>query len=344
MDMSRRSFLGGAVSVGCFASVAGSSSTVGQDVVLEPVRRTVVSGTFDVIVAGGGPAGTAAAVAAARAGAKTMLIESHGCLGGIWTSGLVGCMLDFDKGGLTGEIIARLDVLKARKREKRNNFHYEPEYMKLVCEDLCREAGVAVRLMTHVVAVESDPSGRSITAIITESKSGREAWRAKTFVDCTGDGDLAARAGCGFDLGITPDGFGQPASLDALILFDDAEPLRKFFMHGGMPSPREALAAEMKRAGIEPSYGIPTLYCVHPHMGVLMSNHEYKVRPDDAARISEATLNARREIIGQIEALAKLGGPWKNVRVAATAEQIGIRSARRIHGRYMVTREPQSVR
>lgn len=339
MDMSRRSFLGGAVSVGCFASVAGSSSTVGQDVVLEPVRRTVVSGTFDVIVAGGGPAGTAAAIAAARAGAKTMLIESHGCLGGIWTSGLVGCMLDFDKGGLTGEIIARLDVLKARKRENRNNFHYEPEYMKLVCEDLCREAGVAVRLMTHVVAVESDPSGRSITAVITESKSGREAWRAKTFVDCTGDGDLAAWAGCGFDLGITPDGFGQPASLDALILFDDAEPLRKFFMHGGMPSPREALAAEMKRAGVEPSYGIPTFYCVHPHMGVLMSNHEYKVRPDDAARISEATLNARREIIGQIEALAKLGGPWKNVRVAATAEQIGIRSARRIHGRYMVTRE-----
>ena len=72
MDMSRRNFIGGAVSVGCFASVAGSSSTVGQDVVLEPARQTAVSGSFDVIVAGGGPAGTAAAVAAARAGAKTM--------------------------------------------------------------------------------------------------------------------------------------------------------------------------------------------------------------------------------------------------------------------------------
>lgn len=336
MDVSRRFFLGGAVSTaGCFACPVGGAES--RDAVVESVRRVPVRGTCDVIVAGGGPAGTAAAVAAGRAGAKTLLLESHGCLGGIWTSGLVGCMLDFDKGGLSGEIIERLDALGARKRENRGNFHYEPEYMKYVCEELCREAGVKVRLMTDVVAAEC--TGRNIAAVVTESKSGREAWRAKTFVDCTGDGDLAARSGCSFDIGITPDGFGQPASLDALILFDDAEPLRRFFMHGGMPRPREALAAEMKRAGVEPSYGIPTLYCVHPHMGVLMSNHEYKVRPDDAERISEATLSARREVIGQIAALAKLGGPWKNVRVAATAEQIGIRSARRIHGRYMLTRE-----
>lgn len=338
MEISRRGFIGGAAcSAGCAACAVSASDA--QDSVMEPARSVTVRGSYDVIVAGGGPAGIAAAIAAARTGAKTLLLEAHGCLGGIWTSGLVGCVLDFDKGGLADEIIQRLDAIGARKREDRRNFHYEPEYMKFVCEELCREAGVSVRLMTHVAAASRDAAGRNIAAVITESKSGREAWRAKAFIDCTGDGDLAARAGCGFDVGITPDGFGQPASLDALILFDDAEALSRFFMHGGSPRPREALAAEMRRAGVEPSYGIPTLYCVHPHMGVLMSNHEYRVRPDNADRLSDATLSARREIVRQIAALAALGGPWKGVRVAATAEQIGVRSARRIHGRYMLTRE-----
>ena len=338
INFSRRQFLGGAVpAAGCVALSAHAACA--QDDLLEPPRRTVVRGSYDVVVAGGGPAGVAAAVSAGRAGAKTLLLESHGCLGGIWTSGLVGCVLDFDKGGLTAEITARLDALGARKRGDRSNFHYEPEYMKYVCEELCREAGVSVRLMTSVVAAISDDAGRNVAAAITESKSGREAWRAKSFVDCTGDGDLAARAGCGFDMGITPDGFGQPASLDALVLFEDAGKLQPFFMHGGLPRPREALAAEMRRAGVEPSYGIPTLYCIHPHLGVLMSNHEYKVRPDDADRLSEATLAARREIIRQMSALASLGGPWKGLRLAATAEQIGVRSARRIHGRYTLTRD-----
>ena len=99
MDISRRGFLGGAVSaVGCGACAA--QPAVSQDAVVEPMRSIVVRGSYDIIVAGGGPAGIAAAVAAARTGAKTLLIEAHGCLGGIWTSGLVGCVLDFDKGAL----------------------------------------------------------------------------------------------------------------------------------------------------------------------------------------------------------------------------------------------------
>ena len=338
MNFSRRQFLTEVVPA-AGGTVLSAQASGTKDVLLEPSRSTMVRGSYDVVVAGGGPAGVAAAVSAGRAGARTLLLESHGCLGGIWTSGLVGCVLDFDKGGLAAEITARLDALGARKRGDRSNFHYEPEYMKYVCEELCREAGVSVRLMTSVVAAISDDAGRNVAAAITESKSGREAWRAKSFVDCTGDGDLAARAGCGFDMGITPDGFGQPASLDALVLFEDAGKLQPFFMHGGSPRPREALAAEMRRAGVEPSYGIPTLYCIHPHLGVLMSNHEYKVRPDDADRLSEATLAARREIIRQMSALASLGGPWKGLRLAATAEQIGVRSARRIHGRYTLTRD-----
>ena len=295
----------------------------------------------DVVVVGGGPAGIAAAVAAARSGRRVRLLERNGCLGGIWTSGLVGCCLDFDKGGLTDEIVARLDAMGARQPVNRGYFPYEPEYMKLVCEDLCREAGVEIRLGTLLVGAIRDDGGRRLSAVVTESKSGREIWPAKSFVDCTGDGDLAARAGCGYDLGIMAQGVGQPASLDALVLIEDASALAPFLMfrNGRGEDPRSALAAEMKRAGVEPSYGIPTLYLVHPHLVVMMSNHEYGVRVDDADAITEATLRARREVFSQVDALARLGGAWTNVRVAATAEQIGHRSARRIHGVYQLTRE-----
>lgn len=298
------------------------------------------TGVYDVVVAGGGPAGLAAAVSAARMGKRTMLIESHGCLGGIWTSGMVGLCLDFDKGGLTREIAERLDGWGARKFPNFQTFSYEPEYMKLVCEDLCREAGVRIRLGTLVTGAVRE--GRNIIAVVTESKSGRETWRATSFVDATGDGDLAARAGCGFDLGAGADGFGQPASLLAAVLVENPQELSRFNMlqnlKPGDPNPRDLFKAEMKRAGVEPSYGWPTLFFIHPHLAILMSTHAYKVRVDDADAITEATLNARREVIGQVAALARLGGPWRNLRVAATAEQIGHRCARRIHGRYTLTR------
>ena len=107
MEISRRGFIGGAVcSAGCAACAASASDA--PDSVMEPARSVTVRGSYDVIVAGGGPAGIAAAIAAARTGAKTLLLEAHGCLGGIWTSGLVGCVLDFDKGGLADEIIQQI--------------------------------------------------------------------------------------------------------------------------------------------------------------------------------------------------------------------------------------------
>lgn len=336
--LSRRSLLKGSISCGCSAfAFSGKAAHPGEFV--EPRRSIRLAGVSDVIVAGGGPAGVAAAVSAARSGARVRLLETHGCLGGIWTSGLVGCCLDFDKTGFCSEIIGRLDARKARHFHNNWGFCYEPEQMKFICEELCLEAGVEIRLHTSVVAAYRDESERRIDAVVTESKSGREAWRAKAFIDCTGDGDLAARAGCGFDLGIMADGTGQPASLDALLLVDDAAALRPFTCYTDAKNPREALAAEMKRGGVVPSYGIPTLYCVHPHLMVMMSNHEYGVRVDDAEKISRVTLRARRELFAQIDALARLGGPWKGVRLAATAEQIGQRSARRIHGRYTLTRD-----
>ena len=316
---------------------------------LEPERNLPLksdSDCCDIIVCGGGPAGVSAAVAAARAGARVRLFEMHGSLGGIWTSGLLTYIFDFDKSPLGLEIIERLDKLNARRCASKRDFVYEPEYMKLVCEEMCAEAGVQVQLYTSVATSYRDPTGKNVQTIITESKSGREAWRAKYFIDCTGDGDLAAQSGCGFDMGFTPEGFGQPATLNALVVVRDATKMSQFISNdpamwgpGGHVDSFRAFLKEIERAGMEPSYFNPTLFKVHENLLLLMINHEYKVRVDDAAAISAATIRARSEILRITSALNQLGGVWEGMRVAATAEQIGHRTCRRIHGRYTLTRE-----
>ncbi len=366
--VTRRGFFGASLAAGVLAG--GGAAARGGGGVAEPAREIPVDDGADVIVVGGGPAGISAAVAAARGGRKVRLFELQGCLGGVWTAGLLSYIFDFNKSEIGWEIIRRLDAYGARAVDRPGDdgmryyrdgtdkdWVYAPEYMKAVCEDMCAEAGVRVTLQCPVVAAYRDASGRNIETIVTESKSGRQAWRARTFVDCSGDGDLGALAGCGFDIGFGAAGWGQPATLNALVVVDDGDAVaagdfvsnepamwtRHVNPETGKPTSHHIVAshklkAELRRAGLEPSYGDPTLFRFHRNLFCFMANHEYKLRLDDAQAISDATMRARKEVLALAAGLAKLGGPWKGFRVAATAEQIGHRDARRIHGRYTVTR------
>lgn len=331
-DWNRREFL--VFGAAGLASPAFGKNTDGRTF-REPVRELQVVSDCDILVCGGGPAGIATAVSAARAGAKVRLLELRGSLGGIWTSGFLGCLLDFGRGRIAEEINARLDAWGARRRGV-----YEPDYMKAVCEAMCLEAGVKVQLDTRVVAAYRDVSARNVDVVVTESKSGRQAWRARTVVDATGDGDLAALAGCGFDIGITEDGRDQPASMMAVLSCPDTDLLKPFMLREGRgwAETTAAFADEIRRAGKTPSYGHPTLYRLGKTLVLMMANHEYGVKIDDAAGITAATMHARRENLELVAALERLGGPWRGLRVAATAEQLGHRTARRIHGRYTLTR------
>ncbi|MFM8764963.1 MAG: FAD-dependent oxidoreductase, partial [Spartobacteria bacterium] len=181
----------------------------------EPSRTTPVVNHSDVLVCGGGPAGVAAAIAAAREGARTTLLELHGCLGGVWTAGALTWIIDHkNKSGVMKEILDRLQAggFRACLADGTWTNGYDHEGMKSLLEEMCMEAGIRIRLHTRVVAAGVDETNR-LTHVITESKSGREAWSAGKFVDATGDGDLAAAAGCGFDMGRDEDGHTQPMSL-----------------------------------------------------------------------------------------------------------------------------------
>jgi glycine/D-amino acid oxidase-like deaminating enzyme len=349
LDVTRRSFLQKAL-IGTTAgpwlargAEPAAAAPGGKDFT-EPARGLVVQEDADVIVCGAGPAGVAAALSAARTGARVRLMEVHGCLGGVWTAGLLSWIFDFDKPGLTRELLRKLDERGARRGTSVKQFVYEPDEMKLLLEDLCTEAGVKIRLQTRVVAAYRE--GARLTTVITESRSGREAWRAPVFIDCTGDGDLGALAGCAWDLGQmgqdkAPTCLCQPLTMNAIAVVRDVTQMQKYisFYNGDLNWHVEAtknFKEDIHRAGVDPSYGMPTLFHLRDNVVLVMANHEYGVRPDDADAMTAATLRARKEVFTITRALRKLGGVWDGLQIVATAEQIGVRDGRRIHGRYTV--------
>jgi hypothetical protein len=339
--MKRRSFIKQSV-FGSFVSLNTRLYSQDSNVFTEPSRDIPIVDEFDVIVCGAGPAGVCAAIEAGCSGAKTLLLESQGCLGGIWTAGLLCWILDgHQKGGLVKELYERLESENAGFPDRGGNraFAYDAEMMKWLLEDLCREAGVHILLHTGVRATRV--KNRQIDLVITESKSGRQAWKGNVIIDCTGDGDVAALAGCGYEVGRPGDQAAQPMSLLGLITgvhYDEIEPfVRRGDESGAVTKAR--LLKEIERGGYSPSYKKPGIYPIYDDLFMLMANHKYGYSSLDAGEVTEATLHARAELYHIIKSLRSLGGSWKNVQLVATAEQIGIREGRRIHGLYTVTRE-----
>ena len=196
----------------------------------EPARRTPVRHETEVLVVGGGSAGVAAAVAAARNGADVLLVERYGYLGGLATGGLIILLLTLDDGrgrqavaGLCQELTERLaqrgaahfprrsewgsDSAARVERERgwglvwgrgphrvRYSVAYEPEEMKFALQEMATEAGV--HLLLHAWACEPVIEQGRVSGVVFQGKSGRFAVRARTVIDATGDGDVFAAAGC----------------------------------------------------------------------------------------------------------------------------------------------------
>lgn len=185
----------------------------------EPARDIPITREADVLVAGGGPAGLTAAIAAARAGAKTLLVERFGYLGGTATASLMACINGFRNQvepdstqtvrGIAEEIILRLKELDGLGTSpyQQKSYPTEPgalaysyaidtEKFKYVVLKLCVEAGVD--LLLHTYACESIVEDGALRGVVVENKSGRQALLARATVDATGDADVAARAGASF--------------------------------------------------------------------------------------------------------------------------------------------------
>ncbi len=288
---------------------------------------------YDSIVVGAGPAGFAAAVASARAGAKTLLLEMFPFGGGAWTAGCMTLIFDCTpQRGIMEEFHRRLNAKGGWKPwRSKTTFLVNPEIVKVVIDDMLMEAGVTVRY--HTLLQEARVEGGRISEVITASKSGRETWEAKVFIDATGDGDLGAFAGCGYDMGRPEDGKMQPASMNAVI--------------GGWPEGigdgedlAEEILATFDQLGFDLSYRRTRLFEI-PGMPALrrcMWTHLYGLDPTDAASLTAATIEGRRQIHAAVDCLRSSRDPrFENLYVAFTGPAPAIREGRRIHGEYTLT-------
>ena len=177
----------------------------------ENAKELPITGEYDVIVAGSGPAGTAAAVMAGRMGVKVLIIEWNNAIGGISTSGLMSHWTGSVTSPLYTEILQRsADMNEGDQKGKIQQF-INPENLKSVYLDMLKDANVDVLLYTFVCGVVME--GDQLTGVINESKSGRRVFRSKVVVDGTGDGDVAAFAGVEYYKGRESDGKMQPATL-----------------------------------------------------------------------------------------------------------------------------------
>lgn len=177
----------------------------------ENAKELPIAGEYDVIVAGSGPAGTAAAVMAGRMGAKVLIIEWNNAIGGISTSGMMSHWTGSVTSPMYTEILQRsADMNEGEQKGKIQQF-INPENLKSVYFDMLKDANVDVLLYTFVCGVVME--GDQLTGVITESKSGRRVFRSKVVVDGTGDGDVAAFAGVEYHKGRESDGKMQPTTL-----------------------------------------------------------------------------------------------------------------------------------
>lgn len=328
----RRSFLKQASGlVGAPMAIPGEPRDAQVEFVHEPGRKVPVAGSADVLVCGGGPAGIAAAFTAARNGARTLLIERHPFLGGIWTAGALTILIDtYNKSGIMKEILSRLD--KDGGMEIWSRFPqfqvYGLEAMKCLLDDMVKEVQLPVQFYTNVVGVAR--AGNRISGVFTESKSGREFIQAKVVIDTTGDGDVAAAAGCPFEKGRPSDGKMQPMTLYGRI-----------GGYKGGPSFVHPLLELCRKSGWNPSYQSITLFMQprQPGVAMLMATHLYG-DGTNVRDLTQAELKGRWEIRRIIEVLKKRGGDdWKDVFLIDTGPCVGVRETRRILGRYYLTRE-----
>lgn len=286
----------------------------------------------DVLIAGGGVSGTMAAIAAAREGVKVTLIERGGCLGGMWTAGLVGMTLDSGyKDGLLSEFLGLV------RQEMQCGSATLFEAQKFILEKLCAESGVDVWLYSQVSGLQTE--GRNIQKVNVISKSGVTEFQAKVVIDGTGDGDVAAMAGCGFEYGRASDGKAQPMSMIALIsgLDEKAEP---YISYPGQPfwDARNRLKEVLDAVGASYSIGCPSIQPLCGGIYILSANQEYGKSGCNVKELSFATLHAREEIYLMVKALReKASDKFPGITLVSTPECMGVREGRRIHGRYTVT-------
>jgi len=340
MSQNRRGFLKGsaAVAAGALGSLspAGRSATAASPSPNEICfqRRIPIRHEVEVFVAGGGPSGLAAAVAAARQGRKVFLAERNTCFGGMGTAGMLPVFMQFTDGvnmlagGLGAEILKNLRQRGGTGPD--SEVTIRAEVLKRVYDDLVQGAGVDFTFQTDLVAVEAE-QGRATLAILA-AKSGLFAVRARMFVDGTGDGDLAAWAGAPFEKG---DAQGNLMAGTLCSLWADIDWAA---VHKGGRMRDEARLEDAFRDKVFTlnDRHLPGMFRVGRNTGGGNIGHTFGLDSTDERSITKALLWARKSLPEYERYYKKYLRGFEQMELVATASQLGCRESRRILGDYLL--------
>ena len=313
-------------------------------------RDVPVDKEYDLVIAGGGPAGCAAAIAAGRLGGKVLLLEATGCLGGMATSGLVPAFAPMSNGSrlLTGGIMREiLDGVYKRgwmapqvtPDSWERIFHrwvpFNPEGLKVLLDELVLAAQVKVRFFTKVIDAEADADTGRVRGVITHDVEGYRYIPGRAFADATGDAILAdicgvtCRRACQDTEGIMPPTL---CSLCAGVDWDKA----KGYPEDDNPADQQAL---IEQAIVDGHFTykdrhVPGLFQVGCTVGMLNAGHVFGMDALDARSLSDGMIAGRRLAQEYLEFYRKYVPGCEKIEHACTATLMGVRESRRIVGEY----------
>lgn len=325
-----------------------------KDFISEPEKHLPVIAHYDVVVCGGGPSGFIAAISAARNGAKTLLVEQYGFLGGMATAGLVGPISKFNIGGkrvvsgIPEEFIDLMHEMGGAITDlPSGNIPYDPEVYKLAAQRMVVESGVEMLLHTTVVSSVSrqvEGGCTQLSHLVVENKSGRQAIEADFFIDCTGTGELIRTSGLPWVFRTNEKGELQPLSLYFRVGGVDTSQMTLLMdSDGGKYANKEwaALLQEEVEAGRLNNFGGP--WAVH---GSTIRPGEVSVNASrtrgNAAvgeDLSKAEVRLREDVHAVLKIFREKIPAFKNAFMLDTAPQAGIRETRSIVGLYCMQAE-----
>jgi hypothetical protein len=317
----------------------------------EPARNVPVYGEYEVAVLGGGPAGIAAAVAAARAGRRTLLVERYGFLGGMGTAAGVTNFCGLHANvygemrrvvqGIASELLARLDRLGGLNAPhlvlgKILAQAYDTAAYKIAADDLL--AAHKVDILFHALGAGVVMDGPHINALMVETKGGRQAVLADIFIDCSGDGDLAAWADAPFELG---DAAGQTLYPSMMFRLNGVDPARAGEAWRTIPQAMEKAVAKgthkfpRKGAIVRPQRHAVEWRVNFTQLARQDGSAINGVVPDD---LSRGEIDGRRQAVEAFQFLRTLPG-FEDAYIIDLPPQLGIRETRRIKGGYQLSGE-----
>lgn len=309
--------------------------------VVEKEREIPISYEVDVLVVGGGPAGVSAAVSAARGGAKTLLIEQSGQVGGVATIGLMSHWTGETVGGIYQEILERTNGVSLDEQDKYSEEHklIDPELLKIRLLEMLNEAGAALQLYTF--ACEAIVENNQIKGIIVESKSGREAILAKIVIDASGDGDIAAKAGAPFYKGREYDGKMQPMTI--MFKVGGVDTSRVKYVTGfedtyTLPSGKDLQS--FSRTRIPHPAGHVLIYkSTLPGIVTLNMTNCIKVDGTSAKDLTKAELVCRSQMESIVKFLREEIEGFEQCYILSSSSYIGVRETRHFVGERTLTEQ-----